>query len=328
MNELWKSAKAQGRLATIAATALLGLAAVSPAAAQDYPSESLDMTVAFAPGGGNDVMSRGIAEILQKYDLYPENIEINNRVGGSGAVGWGYLYTQTGSAYDISTTSGSLFTTPLQADTPWTVDDFTPIALLAADDLALTVLGSSRWNTVEEFIAEAKEKPPVIAGTGTVNVDFIVIALFAEKAGFEFEYVPFNSYPDSQTALLSGAVDALLGNPGEIIGMVDSKDMRALAYSGPVVPPEMEGVPTMADLEFDPGISMPRGLIMAPDAPQEAVDWWIKTMQFIVTTPEWKEYISTNLLTEYTLFGDDFATFLEKKNVSFAETLRSRGFIK
>lgn len=313
---------------TMAGAILLVLAPTAGALAQDYPSQDLDMTVAFAPGGGNDIMSREIAAILQKYDRYPANIMINNRVGGSGAVGWGYLHSQAGSAYDVSTTSGSLFTTPLQADTPWTVDDFTPIALLAADDLAITVLGSSPWNDIEEFIAAAKENPPVIAGTGTVNVDFIVIALFAEKAGFEFEYVPFNSYPDSQTALLSGAVDALMGNPGEVIGMVDSGDMRALVYSGSTVPPEMEGVPTMASLDADPGVSMPRGLIMAPDAPQEAVDWWVDTMQFVVTTPEWQDYISTNLLTETALFGEDFRQFLEQTNVSFTETLRSRGFVE
>lgn len=297
-------------------------------AAQDYPSQQLDMTVAFAPGGGNDIMSRAIADIMQKYDLYPQNIVINNRVGGSGAVGWGYLFSRDGSGYDVSTTSGSLFTTPLQADTPWNVKDFTPVALLAADDLAVTVLASSPWNTIEEFIEAAKETPPIIGGTGTVNVDFIAIALFAEKAGFEFEYVPFNSYPDSQTALLSGALDALMGNPGEIVGMVESGDMRALVYSGPSVPPELEGTPTMASLDADPGVSMPRGLIMAPNAPQEAVDWWIETMRFVVGTPEWADYIATNLLTEYTLFGDEFGAFLAQTEVNFTETLRSRGFVE
>lgn len=312
--------------APAAAVLALGMTATT-AVAQSYPSQTLDMTVAFAAGGGNDILTRTIANILQQYNLYPENIAINIRSGGSGAVGWGYLYNQAGSGYDISTTSGSLFTTPLQADTPWTSSDFTPIALLAADDLAVTVMTSSPWTTIEEFIEAARENPPVIGGTGTVNVDFITIALFAEKAGFEFEYVPFNSYPDSQTALLSGALDALMGNPGEIIGMVESGDMRALVYSGVVVPPELEGVPTIDELGFGPTVSMPRGLIMAPDAPQEAVDWWIETMKFVVTTPEWEAYINQQLLTPVQLFGEDFGAFMAETQVSFGETLRSRGFV-
>ena len=50
-------------------------------------------------------MARSIIEILEKYDLYPGDIQAENRAGGSGAVGWGYLYGQAGSPYGISTTS-------------------------------------------------------------------------------------------------------------------------------------------------------------------------------------------------------------------------------
>ncbi|WP_114967016.1 Bug family tripartite tricarboxylate transporter substrate binding protein [Alkalilacustris brevis] len=314
-------------MATLAATAILGFAVTGTAQAQDYPAQPLDMTVAFAPGGGNDIMSRVLADILQKYDLYTQPISINNRSGGSGAVGWGYFYNQAGSAYDVSSTSGSIITTPLQADTPWHITDFTPVALLATDDLVLAVSSDSPYTTIEEFIEGARENPPVIGGTGTVNVDFIAIALFAEKAGFEFDYVPFNSRPDSQTALLSGALDALMNSPGQVVGMVEAGEMRALAYTGGSTPAELEGVPTMASLGMDPGVSMPRGLILPPDAPQEAVDWWIETMRFVVDTPEWQQYIASNMLTEITLFGDDFNEYILNTEAAFANTLRAGGYI-
>lgn len=206
------------RAGALAAACAVSVAGTSPAAAQDYPSQTLDWTIAFGPGGGNDIMARTIIDILEKYDLYPEDIQAENRAGGSGAVGWGYVYANEGSGYDISTTSGSFITTPLQADTPWQPADFTPVALLATDDLALVVNGSSELETIEDLIAAAQERPITIAGTGTVNVDFIVPTLFAEAAGFEFEYVSFNSMADQTTALLSNAVDAMTGNPGEILG--------------------------------------------------------------------------------------------------------------
>ena len=77
--------------------------------AQQYPDagETLDWTIAFGPGGGNDIMARTIVDILATYDLYPGDIAVENRAGGSGAVGWGYLFGQSGSGYGISTTSGS-----------------------------------------------------------------------------------------------------------------------------------------------------------------------------------------------------------------------------
>jgi putative tricarboxylic transport membrane protein len=185
----------------IAALLCLPLAA-GGALAQDYPdpSERLDWTIAFGPGGGNDIMSRTLIDILDKHDLYPGDIVAENRQGGSGAVGWGYLYNQAGNPYAISSTSGSYITTPLQADTPWGPTAFTPIALLATDDLVLLVNGDSEIDSLEAFIEQAKAEPPTIGGIGAVNVDFIVPTLLAEKAGFEFDYVSFNAAGELNTA--------------------------------------------------------------------------------------------------------------------------------
>ncbi len=302
----------------------------APAHAQSvYPSadETLDWTIAFGPGGGNDIMARTIIDILTKYDLYPGDISPENRAGGSGAVGWGHLFGQSGDPYGISTTSGSFVTTPLQADTPWQPADFTPVALLATDDLVLVVNGSSAIQNIEDFIAAANAGPMNIGGTGTVNVDFIVPTLFAEKAGFEFEYVSFNSMADQTTALLSDALDAMVGNPGEILGMIDSGDLRPLVYSGASTPDALGDVPTMGDLGFDIGVSMPRGLILAPNVPVETQEWWIATMRKVVDTPEWAEYIKTNTLTPTVIYGEEFRTFLTNTKDGFEKVLKSVGAI-
>ena len=313
----------------LAAAIAMPLAFASSAIAQEYPSkdETLDWTIAFGPGGGNDIMARSIIDILNKYDLYPGDIQPENRAGGSGAVGWGYLFGQSGEAYGISTTSGSFVTTPLQADTPWQPEDFTPVALLATDDLVLVVNGDSEIQNIEEFIAAAQANPMNIGGTGTVNVDFIVPTLFAEKAGFEFDYVSFNDMSEQTTALLSDALDAMVGNPGEILGLIDSGDLRPLVFSGQNVPEALAGTPTMGELGYDIGVSMPRGLILAPDAPKEAQDWWIETMKAVVETPEWGEYISSNTLTPTVIYGEEFRTFLENTKNGFEVVLKSVGAI-
>ena len=272
-------------------------------------------------------MARTIIDILSKYDMYPGDISPENRAGGSGAVGWGYLFAQSGDAYGISTTSGSFVTTPLQADTPWQPEDFTPVALLATDDLVLVVNGSSEIQNIDEFIAAAKASPMNIGGTGTVNVDFIVPTLFAQKAGFEFDYVSFNSMADQTTALLSDALDAMVGNPGEILGLIESGELRPLVFSGQNTPSALEGVPTMGDVGFDIGVSMPRGLILAPGAPAEAQEWWIETMKKVVETPEWTNYIETNTLTPTVIYGEDFRTFLGNTKNGFEVVLREVGAI-
>ncbi|MGB5082961.1 MAG: tripartite tricarboxylate transporter substrate binding protein [Burkholderiales bacterium] len=317
------------RLGISAAALAVAVLAGAPAAAQErYPSKRLNWTIAFGPGGGNDIMSRMLISILEKYKLYPETIVADNKPGGSGAKGWGYVFSQKGDPYHVSTTSGSFITTPLQANTPWQPGSFTPVALLASDDMLLLVNKKSKARNLQEFIAAAKAKPPSIGGIGAVNVDFIVPKIFSEKAGFTFSYVSFNKQGELTTALLSESLDAMMSNPGEVLGLLQSGDLRALAFSGKTTPKALGNVPTFAELGFEIGVSLPRGLVLPPGVPAEAQQWWIETMRKVVQTPEWKTFIDKQLLTENVMYGEDFRAFLQKTQGAFATILKKSGAIK
>lgn len=292
----------------------------------DYPSKDLDWTVAFGPGGGNDIMSRKMVDIIEKEDLYPEDITVENMDGGSGAKGWGYLYSQAGSGYDISTTSGSFLTTPLQADTGWTYEDFTTVGLFATDDALFVVDGDSKVKSWDQWVSYAKDKGKVVlGGIGTVNVDFILHSLIAEAAGYEFEYTPFNEEGQMQTALLSGALDAIVANPGSILGQVESGDVRPLLFTGKRPLSATPDVPTGESIGIKDLPSMPRGLILPPDTPEDVRDWWIDTAKKIVKTDEWRKFLETNYLSEDVRWGDDFDTYLEETVNEFETTLEEQG---
>jgi putative tricarboxylic transport membrane protein len=140
--------------------------------------------------------------------------------------------------------------------------------------------------------------------------------------------VSFNDAGEMNTALLSDALDAMMANPAEILGLVESGDMKALAFSGDTVPEGLGDIPTMAEAGYEIGVSMPRGLILAPDAPQAAQDWWIATMQKVVDTPEWDAYITNNQLTENLQYGQEFEDTLLRTQENFARILREQGVIE
>lgn len=320
------------QLATLAAVSLtLSLAACggdaggSGGSGDAYPSEPLDWTIAFGPGGGNDIMARTMVDILQREELYPDDIEVQNREGGSGATGWGYLFSQSGEGYGVSTTSGSFITTPLQADTGWEPTDFTPVGLFATDDALLLVDGDSPIQDWDGWVQAAQAERLVVGGIGTVNVDFIVSAMLAEQAGYEVEYVPFNEEGQLQTSLLSGAVDAMVSNPGSILGQIESGDVRPLISTADERLEVLPDVPTDQELGFEGIPSMPRGLILPPDAPAEAQTWWIDTMEKVVETPEWQAYLEDNYLTEDVRWGEDFTGFLTDTQEQFETILREQG---
>lgn len=316
----------------VSATLLLstgcGAGEVMEEDAEDYPSQELDWTIAFGTGGGNDIMSRTMVNILEEEGLYPENIVVENRDGGSGATGWSHVMSQQGSGYTVSTTSGSFLTTPLQADTGWSHEDFTGVGLFATDDLIFTVPASSDIETWEDWLEYAEDENSVsVGGIGTVNVDFIVHAELAEQAGYEIDYVPFNDEGQMQSALLSNTLDAAVSNPAEVMGQIEAGEVAPLLYTGEERIDSLGDVPTGDEFGYENLLSMPRGFILPPDAPEYARDWWIETLQQVVETPEWDDYIETNHLSEVQLWGEDFEDFMEESANEFEETLLEHGAI-
>jgi putative tricarboxylic transport membrane protein len=71
--------------------------------------------------------------------------------------------------------------------------------------------------------------------------------------------------------------------------------------------------------------SMPRGLILPPEVPDYARDWWIKTMQQVVKSEAWTQYLAQNYLTKNELWGDDFTKYLETTTAEFENTLKEQG---
>jgi putative tricarboxylic transport membrane protein len=241
------------------------------------PDETLTFTVAFAPGGGNDIMSRLLADLLQETGRWPGNIVVENVEGGSGARGWGSIHRQTGNPYAISTTSGSFTATPLQADTGWEPTEFTPLALLATDEVVLFVPGDSEIDTLEEFLAAAEDDPPVIAGVGAAQLDFLAPTAVFSQAGLDMEYVSHDGTPEATSTLLSGSADALVRAPGTVFGLVESGDLKPLAISGSSRIDQLPDVPTFEESGFEIDVTFIRGLVMPPDVHPRVLEWWYAT---------------------------------------------------
>ena len=55
-----------------------------------------------------------------------------------------------------------------------------------------------------------------------------------------------------------------------------------------------------------------RGVVLPPDLDPAVQDWWVATLQNVVETPEWQEYLVTNGMSGNPIWGDEFASYLEE----------------
>jgi len=313
-------------MAALALAACGGTGGSEGEAASDYPEEPLEWTVAFGPGGGNDIMSRTIVDILKKEKLYTEDITVENIDAGSGAVGWGKVYANTGDPYSISSTSGSFLTTPLESDTGWTPEDFTHIGLLAQDASLFLTHKDSGLDTWEKWVQYAKSQGKVaVGGIGVVNIDLILHEELARQAGYEIEYIPFNEESQLITGLSSGSLDAVTSNPAEVLGQVESGDLNPLLYTGDEPMPGMEEVPTAGDKGYTDMVTTPRGVILPPGVSAEERQWWIDTLKKVVQTPAWQKYLKDNNLSPDERWGDDFTQYIAQTETDLEKRLREFG---
>jgi len=316
------------RIILAAATSLAAASVALPALAEGYGSERLTYTIAFGPGGGSDRMSRTVVDLLRSYELYAGDIVVENREGGSGAVGFSYVARQEGDPQRLTSTSGNFIGTPLISDTDWTYADFTPVGLLASDAMLLVVRSDSDFDSVEAFVEAANAGRVTIAGSGSAGPERVTAELFAQAAGIEFEYVPIGSGGELVTALTSGSIDAVVANPSEVSGQLEAGALTALAFSDTERSTNNPDVPTFMELGYDFSFSLPRGVVMPSGVDAEVQEWWISTLKQVVETPEWQEYLSKNGMSGNPIWGEEFGAYLEETSAQYRATLVSIGAIK
>ncbi len=316
---------------TFVAAPVLAAILISPmsiAKDLDYPTKRLNYTIAFGPGGGNDLMSRTVVDILKKYDFYDNTIRVDNLAGGSGAVGFNFVAQKKGNPYHLTSTSGNFLGTPLVSNTGWTYEDFTPIGLLAQDAMFIVVRADSQFENAKDFVEYAKSNRVTVGGTGAAGPERVVASLFAEAAGFSYDYVPSQDGGGMVTSLTSKSVDAIVANPSEVSGQIKAGNFRPLAYSEAQRSTIYTEVPTFKEQGYDFSFSLPRGVVMPDGVDSRVQQWWVNTMKKVVETQEWKDYLNTNSLSGNTVWGEDFAKNLAATNADFKRVLTQIGAIK
>ncbi|MGH3321352.1 MAG: tripartite tricarboxylate transporter substrate binding protein [Streptosporangiaceae bacterium] len=294
------------------------------------PSQTVHMDVPFAPGGGSDVFGRAIAQGFEK--VRPGlNVTVQNRAGGSGAVGYTFLYSKKGDPYYLLPSETTAVALPLATKTPWKWTSFTPIMQVAEDTSLLLVPTDSPYKSLKDVIAAAKHGKHLRIGvTGTLSIDAIQVALMEKDAGIQLRRVVFESGGEMITGLLGGNVDMGMLNPSEGIEQVKAGKVRGIAVFSDhrYKRPPINKVPTAKEQGVDVSVGQYRGLFAAGDLTDAQIKYWVQTARKWTQSPSFKKYIKQNHLRKVIRPHDEFVPYLHTYDSTIKKALKASGGLK
>lgn len=315
-------------LSRVLAASLAAAGVLASAGAQaEYPTKAVEVVVPYAPGGGTDNLMRMITGIIEENKWAPVPMNVNNRAGGSGAIGYNYLINKKGDSHVVAGATPMIVSGKIEGRLPGDHRDaMTILMIVAIDELMLSVRSESPYKTIDDFVKAARAKPGglTVGGTATFTEDHIFTHLFEQAAKINVKYVPFNSGGEVTTALLGGHIDAAVENPNEIVAQVEAGKARNLAVAAKKRLADAPDVPTFAERGYEFYWEQMRGVVGPANMSPEAVKWWQDTLKKVTQTKKWQEqYIKRNLLTPTDWTGDEANKYLDSLNSKYDQALKS-----
>ena len=313
--------------------------AVWPATAQAWnPTRTVEFIVPAGIGGGAGQMAQLIQGIVSKHKLMPTSMVVISKKGGSGAEGFLYVKHAKGDPNKLIITLSNLFTTPLATGSPFSWSDYKPIAMMALDEFVLWVNAKTPYKTAEEYIAAVKKSPMKfkMGGTGSKQEDQIITAAIEQGTGAKFTYVPYHGGGAVCTQLVGGHIDSSVNNPIECVAhwragtvrplcVFDSKRMPYPAKITKTM--SWEDIPTCKSQGLDIEYTMLRGIMTTPGASQAVVDYYLKLLEKVRTTPEWKAYMKKGAFNQSFMTGAKFDAWLKDAAALHQGLMQKAGFM-
>ena len=238
----------------------------------DYPERAIELVVPWAAGGGTDSMARAFAEAARKH--LNQSIVITNKPGATGSIGFTDVAKAAPDGYKVSVLTAEILIIPHMGIGRITHDDFIPIARFNALPSAITVRADAPWNTVEEFLAQARREPGTIkvGNSGVGSIWHLAAAALGDKASAQFNHIPFQGGNPAVLALLGGHVDAVSVSTAEVLSYVATRRLKTLAVMAEKRVKGFDSVPTLKERNIDLSVGSWAGLGALKGTPAKVIE--------------------------------------------------------
>ena len=301
-----------------------GLAAIAPAAhAATYPAQTIRMLVAYAPGGGTDIIARVLARSMEKYLGNDAHIVVENKPGAGGGVGFSLLAQAQPDGYTIGfINTPNVLTSPIERKTSFTWQSFDLLGNIIDDPDNFSVHADSPIKTLAELAAYAKANPGAVSygTTGIGSDDHLAAMMFEKAAGVKMNHIPFKGAAEVQNAIASRQIMVAAMNIGEALqyqkGGTPLRNLGQMSVARTTLAPNL---PTFREQGYDiimaslRGVAAPKGL---PPAVREAL---VKAIEKSVQDPQFQAQAASYFAPVRYLAPAQYAAELQTAEAGFRQ---------
>lgn len=311
---------------------ILGACSNSTSSGGEFPSENIEIIAPASPGGGWDLTARSVQKILTDNELVDANINVNNKPGGGGEVGWKYL--QPKDAHYLAVNSSLLLTNNLLGTSNLTYNEFTPLATLATEWQSLAVPVDSKYESLEDLMTQLKEDPKSIkvgVGPALGNDDHLSFVQAVRENNVDPKQVDFLVYEgggDVVTALMGNHVDVVTTSLSEVKEQHLAGEVRILAISSGERLDDLPDVPTYKEQGIDMEFPHWRGIMGPKDMSEEEIAYWDEKLSEMVQSDEWKKMLENNDWEDFYKNSKETKAFFEEQHELYQGLVNDSGLVK
>lgn len=266
------------------------------ASAQEWPKKAIRIIVPYTPGGTSDILARSIGQKLNQ--AWGRPVVVENRAGANGNIGANMVARAPADGYTLLLADvGALAISPsVFPDLPFDpAKDFAPVVLISYSPHVLGVHPSVPAKTVQELVALAKAKPGQLnfATAGVGSAPHLAGIEFAQRAGIDWTYIPYQGGSAAVIDVVAGHADVLFNGMLPVLPHLKGGKMRALAVSSAKRSAAVPEIPTVAESGL-PGFETGswQGMLAPAGTPREIIDRLNTEVRRILATPELRKQLA------------------------------------
>jgi tripartite-type tricarboxylate transporter receptor subunit TctC len=314
----------------VVAAGLLACASVclaQPASPPAYPVKPVRIIAPVAPGGGNDLVARNIAERLGRSLGQPFLVE--NQTGGGGAIAASMVAKAPADGYTLMlayvATHG---TSPAVRKLPYdAIKDFTPIGMVGGTANILVVNPSLNVSTLKAFLDYAKKNPGKLSfgSAGLGSLTHLAVEQLKLDANFFAVHVPYRGITPAFTDLIGSQTQFMMPSLAGAIPYIRSNRLKPLAVTGLTRHRLLPDVPTFEELGFKgfTGVQW-YGLMGPAKMPDAVVRKLNDEINRALQTSELKERFAAEALEVMPMSPEQFGTYIKNDIARWTRLAKER----